>query len=82
MSPPRRMRIVWFILLFLGLCPLFLGLCPHKPIPWFVSSQTKRVNNENHSPLYLLRKDDERFQSRVKNPRQPLWLFKTWASGG
>ena len=31
MSPPRRMRIVWFILLFLGLCPLFLGLCPHKP---------------------------------------------------
>ena len=51
-------------------------------IPWFVSSQTKRVNNENHSPLYLLQNDDERFQSRVKNPRQPLWLFKTWASGG
>jgi hypothetical protein len=38
-------------------------------IPWFVSSQTKRVNNENHSPLYLLRKDDERFQSLFKNRR-------------
>jgi hypothetical protein len=35
----------------------------------------------NHLPLIFQQNDNERFRARVKNPRQPLWLFKTWASG-
>jgi hypothetical protein len=39
------------------------------------------IKNVNHLPLILQQNDNERFRARVKNPRQPLWLFKTKASG-
>ena len=39
------------------------------------------IKNVNHLLLILQQNDNKRFRAQVKNPSQPLWLFKTWASG-
>ena len=39
------------------------------------------IKNVNHLLLILQQNDNKRFRAQVKNPSQPLWLFKTWAFG-